>query len=469
MAITSTDLASGVDIQSIVSQLVALERAPLAPLQTQASKIQSKISVMGTLSSMMTAFGELGTKLSTPSSFQAVKGSSSTPTAVGITVAAGTAPTSMSIEVQQLARAQSTASLAVPRDTAMGAGNLRITLGDWSSGSFVAGEAAAVDIEIVEGEDTLTQIAARINSADAGVTATVLRDASGERLLMRSRETGEALGFEMQVTDADGDPASGLSRLAVQGGVASGVQITHGANALATLNGIAIESTSNTFADGIPGVTLQFSQVTTAPVEVAVTLDKEAMTKTIQSFVDAYNQLNDMLTSVTGYNPDTKVAGSMQGDSTAVGLQNALRGMMRSSTPGGEFTTLADIGIEIKAGGKMSINTTRLNTALDNPEAVQNLFNADHISPTEQGFGEKLKAFAEGFSGASGTLTSRTESLRAAATRNTKEQDKVNERATRAEARYLKQYNAMDAMVGQLNSLNAFVSQQIAQWNKTTS
>ena len=469
MAITSTGLASGVDIQSIVSQLVALERAPLAPLQTQASKIQSKISVMGTLSSMMTAFGELGTKLATPSSFQAVKGSSSTPTAVGITVAAGTAPTSMSIEVQQLARAQSTASLAVPRDTAMGAGSLRIALGDWSSGSFVAGEAAAVDIDIVEGEDTLTQIAARINTANAGVTATVLRDASGERLLMRSRETGEAMGFEMQVTDADGDPASGLSRLAVQGGVASGVQITHGANALATLNGIAIESTSNTFADGIPGVTLQFSQVTTAPVEVAVTLDKEAMTKTIQSFVDAYNQLNDMLTSVTGYNPDTKVAGSMQGDSTAVGLQNALRGMMRSSTPGGEFTTLADIGIEIKAGGKMSINTTRLNTALDNPEAVQNLFNADHISPTEQGFGEKLKAFAEGFSGASGTLTSRTESLRAAATRNTKEQDKVNERATRAEARYLKQYNAMDAMVGQLNSLNAFVTQQIAQWNKTTS
>lgn len=469
MAITSTGLGSGVDIQSIVSQMVALERGALKPLQAQATKIQSKISVMGTLSSMMTAFGELGTKLATPSSFQAVKGSSSTPTAVGITVAAGTAPTSMSIEVQQLARAQSTASVVVPRDTAMGAGSLRITLGDWSSGSFVAGEAAAVDIDIVEGEDTLTQIAARINTANAGVTATVLRDASGERLLMRSRETGEAMGFEMQVTDADGDPASGLSRLAVQGGVASGVQITHGANALATLNGIAIESTSNTFADGIPGVTLQFSQVTTAPVEVAVTLDKEAMTKTIQSFVDAYNQLNDMLTSVTGYNPDTKVAGSMQGDSTAVGLQNALRSMMRSSTPGGEFTTLADIGIEIKAGGKMSINTTRLNTALDNPEAVQNLFNADHISPTEQGFGEKLKAFAEGFSGASGTLTSRTESLRAAATRNTKEQDKVNERATRAEARYLKQYNAMDAMVGQLNSLNAFVSQQIAQWNKTTS
>lgn len=469
MGISSTGLASGVPIDSIVSQLVALERAPLAPLQTQATKIQSKISVMGTLSSMMTSLGDLGTKLADVNAFRAVKGSSSQATSVGITVAAGTAPTAMSVEVQQLARAQSTATLAVPRDTAMGTGSLRITLGDWSSGSFVAGEAAAVDIEILEGEDTLTQIAAKINAGNAGVTATVLRDATGERLLMRSSETGEAMGFEMQVTDADGDPAAGLSRLAVQGGVASGVQITHGANALATINGIAIESASNTYKDGLPGITLQFSALTTAPVEVSVTHDKEAMTKTIQSFVDAYNSLNDMLTSVTGYNPDTKVAGSLQGDSTAVGLQNALRGMMRSATPGGAFTTLADIGIEIKSGGKMSINSTKLSEALDNPQAVQNLFNADHIDPTAQGFGEKLKTFAEGFSGASGTLTSRTESLREAAKRNTREQDKVNERATRAEARYLKQYNAMDAMVGQLNSLNAFVTQQIAQWNKAGS
>ena len=110
-----------------------------------------------------------------------------------------------------------------------------------------------------------------------------------------------------------------------------------------------------------------------------------------------------------------------------------------------------------------------LSSALDNPAAVQNLFNADSVDPTAQGFGEKLKTFAEGFSGASGTLTSRTESLRAAVTRNTREQDNVIARAARAETRYLRQYNAMDAMVGQLNSLNSFITQQIAQWNKSTS
>ena len=286
---------------------------------------------------------------------------------------------------------------------------------------------------------------------------------------MRSKDTGEALGFEMQATDTDGVDNTGLSRLAVQGGVASGVQITHGANAMATINGISIESASNTYKDGLPGITLQFSKVTTGPVEIGVTNDKDAMTKTIQSFVDAYNSLNDMLTSTTAYNPDTKVAGSLQGDSSAVGLQNALRGMMRSATPGAAFTTLADIGIELKAGGKMSINSTKLSAALDNPQAVQNLFNADHTDPTAQGFGEKLRTFADGFAGANGTLTTRTDSLRAAVKRNTVQQDTVIARAARAETRYLKQYNAMDAMVGLLNSLNSFVTQQIAQWNKASS
>lgn len=469
MPITSTGMASGVPIDSIVSQLVALERAPLAPLQAQATKFQSKISVFGTLSSMMNSLGELGTKLADPNAFKLVKGASSNATAVGVTVATGAVPTALSVEVQQLAKAQSTATLAVPKDTAMGEGSLRITLGDWSSGTFAAGSAPAVNITVGAGEDTLTQIAAKINAAGAGVSATVLRDATGERLLMRSKDTGEALGFEMQATDSDGVDNTGLSRLAVQSGVASGVQITHGRNALATINGIAIESASNTYKDGLPGITLQLSQITTGPVEIAVNNDKEAMTKTIQSFVDAYNSLNDMLTNTTSYNPGTKVAGSLQGDSTAVGLQNALRSMMRSSTPGGAFTTLADIGIDIKAGGKMSINSTKLGAALDNPEAVQNLFNADNTNAAAQGFGEKLKTFAEGFSGASGTLTSRADSMRASITRNTREQDDVIARAARAEKRYLKQYNAMDAMVGQLNSLNAFVSQQIAQWNKAPS
>src|SRR5690606_37054386 len=104
-----------------------------------------------------------------------------------------------------------------------------------------------------------------------------------------------------------------------------------------------------------------------AKAEVSISDDKDAMRKTVQGFVDAYNALMDMLGTATKYDPETKVAGSLQGDSTAVGLKNAIRGMMRSSTPGGEFSQLLDIGIEIKADGKMSINSATFNRALEKP------------------------------------------------------------------------------------------------------
>lgn len=472
MAISSPGLASGVDIQGIVSRLVALERAPLAPLQQQAAGFQSKLSLYGTIKSMVSGLGDAASKLAESRSWDLVRGTTSAPDRVGISVAAGTAPTSMSIEVQALARAQSTASSAVASGAAVGSGTLRIQLGNWATGSFAEGSAAAVDVSVAAG-DSMSTIATKINAANAGVSATVLRDASGERLLVRSSDTGEAQGFRIQAVDDDGNntDANGLSRLAFDGsgGVFQGMTLSQaGTNARATVNNVPISSAGNTVRDALPGITLTLSQVTTSPVEVAVSNDKDAMRKNIQAFVDAYNSLNNLLSTATKFDPDTKVAGSLQGDSTAVGLQNALRGMMRSVTPGGSFTRLLDIGIEIKTGGTMSIDATKMDRALDNPTAMKALFTTESSNPATRGFGRKLDAFADGLLSTDGLVTGRTEALRSSVERNSKEQTRINERAARAEVRLLAQYNAMDAAVGRLSGLNAFVSQQITLWNRNT-
>ncbi len=472
MPISSPGLASGIDIQGIVSKLVALERAPLAPLQQQAAGFQSKLSIYGTIKSMVSALGDAAAKLADAKSWDLVRGASTAPDRVGITVAAGTAPTSMSVEVQSLARAQSNASTAVPAGSAIGGGTLSIQLGSWATGNFVAGSAAAVNVVVAPG-DSLSAIATKMNAADAGISATVLRDASGERLLVRSRDTGADLGFRIQATDGDGTntDGTGLSRLAYDrvGGNFHGMALSQaGVNAQATVNNVPISSASNTVRDALPGITLNLSQVTTSPVELTVLNDKDGMRKNIQAFVDAYNAINGMLATATKYDPDTKVAGSLQGDSTAVGLQNALRSMMRSVTPGGEYTRLLDIGIEIKTGGTMSIDATKMDTALNNPTGLKALFTTASSNPTTKGFGLKLDAFADGLLAADGLVTGRTEALNNAVRRNTKEQEKVTDRAARAEVRLLAQYNAMDAAVGKLNGLNAFVSQQITLWNKNT-
>jgi flagellar hook-associated protein 2 len=454
--ISSPGLASGLDVKSIVSQLVALDRAPLQPLQRTASSLQSQLSVYGSLKSMVAGLGDAAAKLSTSSGWSGVKASSSNATAVNATAAAGASTTSLSIEVQQLARAQSAASSAIPTGSGIGAGTLSIQVG--------AG--APVDVVIEAGKDSLAEVARQINEAKAGVSATVLRDASGERLLMRATDTGTTNSFTVGVTG--GEPG-GLERLAFGPSVTGGMTQTLAAqDAQATINNVAITSASNTLSDTVPGLTLTLSQVTTAPVEIEVKADQDAMRKNVQGFVDAYNALNNMLAETTKYNPDSKTAGSLQGDSTAVGLQNALRGMMRSVTASSPFSRLLDVGIEAQQGGKLEVKADKLNSALGNMDGLRALFTTTSAEPTSRGFGLKIKAFADGLISATGSLSTKTESLQSAVKRNTTEQGKVVERASRAEARYLAQYNAMDAAVGRLSGLNAFVSQQITLWNRNT-
>lgn len=470
--ISSPGLASGIDIKGIVSQLVALERAPLQTLQSQATSLKSKVSVYGSLKSMATALGDAADKLAKASNWSGVTATSSDSGAVGVSATGSAQRTSLSVEVQRLAKAQSTASSAVAKDSPVGSGTLSIQLGNWASGSFAAGSAAAVEVNVAA-DDSLSEIAAKINDAEAGVSATVLRDASGERLLIRSNETGEVNGFRIQVTDDDGSgtDANGLSRLAYDPGTASGMSLSQaGLNAQATINNVAISSASNTLSDNLPGLTLTLSKETTAPVEITVSTDKAAIKKNVEAFVNAYNSLNDLLATTTKYDEASKTAGTLQGDSTAVGLQNALRGMMRSVTASSPFSRLVDVGIEAKQGGKLSIDSAKLDEAMNDLKGLQDLFTTTGggSGGTDQGFGLKVKAFTDGLVSANGSLSTRSESLQAAIKRNDREQERVNERATRAEARFLAQYNAMDAAVGQLNSLNAFVAQQITLWNKSS-
>jgi flagellar hook-associated protein 2 len=467
-SISSPGIGSGIDVQSIVSQLVALEKAPLTKLETQANSIKTKISTYGTISSQVSALGDAAFKLGNASGWNSVTATSSNASAISVKAAAGAPVTSLTMEVSQLAKAQSTASSALASGASVGAGTLTIELGRWNAGSFTAGSETPVNVTINAGEDSLSEIAAKINDADAGVSATVLKDASGERLLLRSKETGAENGFRITASDADGNngDASGLSRLAYNGTAGTGTTLSQaGRNAMATINGVAIETASNTLSDTLPGLTIQLSQVTTAPVEIDVSTDQDAIRANVQAFVDAYNSLNNTLATTTKYDEATKTAGTLQGDATAVGLQNALRGMMRSTTASSPFSRLSDIGIEIKTGGAMSLDAEKFSAALGDLEGLKDLFTVKTGDAATEGFGRKIDAFADGLLATDGLVTNRKNALQKSMDRNSDEQDRVNDRAARAEVRYLAQYNAMDANVAKLNSLNSFVTQQIALWN----
>jgi len=469
--ISSPGIGSGLDVQSIVSQLVSLERAPIRQLQTQASTLQSRLSLYGTIKSQVAALGDAAARLSTSASWGQVSAASSNASAIGVTSGANAMPGSYTIDVQQLARAQSAASQAVPTGTGMGTGTLSIELGSWSGGTFNPSGTSTVSIDILPGEDSLSAIASRINAAGAGVNASVLRDASGERLMIQSRETGESAGFRIAVADDDGNDgdAAGLSRLAFNGAAPGGMTLAQSAlNAQLSINGVAISTQSNRLSDTLPGLTLQLTQTTSQPVEVTVSSDTARIQADIEAFVNAYNTVNTTLSNALRYDEATKKAGALQGDATATGLQNAMRGMMRSVTDSAPFSRLVDVGIELKSGGRLSIDSGRLDLAMADLGGLQNLFSARTGNPLTQGFGLKLKAFADGLLNSGGALNNRSDALQSAITRNNRERERLEDRVMRSESRLLAQYTALDTKLAGLNGLSAFVNQQVTLWNRSS-
>ncbi len=464
---SSPGIGSNLDVKSIVTQLVALERKPLEKLQLAATTVQTKISVFGQIKSLVSALSDAISKLSSITGWNGVSASSSDTASVTASAIGGTQPTAFSVEVQTLAKAQSTYSMPLlPVGGAIGAGTLRLSIGEWAGAVFTAGRGAPVDLTI-SATDTVSDIASKINGANAGVTATVLSDASGERLLLSGKATGAAAGFQLSVTsDSDGDPADalGLSRL-VNGSVTNQAAV----NAAATINGIPVTSATNTFASSVSGVTFTAVKQTTAPVTITIAKDTSTVRKNIEDFVKAYNDINGVLNEATKYDQATKTGGLLQGDSTTLSLQGALRAAVQPvSTGSSVFQRLSDVGIGALRGGNLEIDSSKLGKALENMDELKALFSTTTPGSAE-GIGVRLKGLTQTLLASDGYFKRKDDSLKRSLDNNARDQTRVNEKATRVEAALNRRYSALDVQLTSLNSLNTYLTQQITQWNRSTS
>ncbi|MCZ2103884.1 MAG: flagellar filament capping protein FliD [Comamonadaceae bacterium] len=441
--VSSVGIGSGLDVSSIISKLVDLEKQPLVGLQAKQAGIQAQVSTYAQIKSLTSALSDAASKLTLDSGWNALAVKSGSD-AVAVAVTGLAQAGSFDIGVSQLARAQTSVSDVFAAGAALGAdGTLQLTP--------QGGE--AIDVAYTS-TDTLASLAAKINDAASGVTATVMRDASGERLMLRSRDTGADAAFTV----------SGLALTESQSAQ----------NARITVNGVATESTTNDFGEVLPGLKITASQVTAADVHVSVAADTETTKKNLQTFVDAYNALNALLADSTKYDSDTKTAGILQGDSATVGLQNALR-MLTMGAAGnatGGLKRLADVGIQMKSGGALEItDMTRLDKALaETPDAIQSLF-AAKASPDGSGGGiaVNFKQYTSQLLAFEGTLNSKSDALAKRIQTNQDDQSKVNERASVLEARLTRQYSMLDTQMATLQSLSAYMEQQITNWNKSKS
>lgn len=492
--ISSTGIGSGLDVNSIVSQLVSLEKTPLKTLALKATNVQAQISAFGEIQSQFAALTDVASRISVASTWGARNASSSN-TSVATITAAGTAnATSFTLDVDQLAQSQSVSSSAVPPGTMPGAGTLTLQLGTWgaSGGSFTAGAAAKVEVTVIA-TDTISAIASKINGSNAGVVATVFNDGVNERLMLSSKTTGAAAGFRVQASDSAGVAIAtdvGLGQLAFDPpgnafGMASAANpVQYGQDAKARINGLSITSASNTLTDNIPGVTIKLLATTTkgydpampmgsgtevrSPLTMGISEDVTPAVKNVSDFVTAYNTLNKSLSDLTKYDATTKTAGLFQGDSSVVGLQNILRNMLGSSSLGAASQRLSDVGLERQLDGSLTINTAKLSVIANSGTTLQQLFTADNSDPLTNGFALKFRDLGRGVAASGGSVKNKVDALRKNLDANTKEQTKVNDRATLFETRLRKQYSNLDAQMASLNALNAYVTQQVTTWNKST-
>jgi flagellar hook-associated protein 2 len=446
---------NGLDVRSIVEQLVALEKKPLDKLKLDAATTQTKITTFGQIKSLVSSLQDAVGRLTSVTGWNAVSATSSAKDYVSASAIGGTQATSFSVEVQSLARARATASQSLPAGAALGEGTLSFTV-----------NGTAVDIE-VGAADTLAGIAGKINGSAAGVTATILNDGSGERLLLTSKATGLDGAFALTISDVDGNDADdlGLSRL-----LFNTTETKAAANAAATINNIPVTSSTNTFTNVVSGVTLTVAKETEVgkPVTITVAPDSSAVRANIEAFVKAYNDINGVLNEATKFDQATGVGGLLQGDSTTLALQNALRAAVQSVTSGGAFSRLSDVGISAQRGGNLEVDATKLSKALEQPDALKTLFSSTGTGSAE-GIAVRLKSVTTALLATDGFFKRKDDSLNRMLDENTKDQERVNNKVSRIETQLNRKYSALDTQLSSLNALNNYLTQQINQWNKSTS
>lgn len=473
MAISSPGLGSGLNITSIVSQLVAVEQQPIKLLQAKTTSLQSKMSVFGQIKSDLSALKDAASALMSATTWDSKSFTSSATANVTGTIGASAMVGAFNVDVINLATSQTLKFNAFtpaidPAANPLANGSLTFQLGTWDTGAFAnKQDAQSVDVPSVSVEvkstDTLATLASRINSSNAGVSAVVVSNGSTQQLVLRGSATGTNNGFTVNAS-------AGLEQFVYNESSTPSLMEppTLAIDAALDIEGIRVNSHSNTVVDAVPGVTLNLlTEGSSATVTVAT--DKDAIKAKIQAFQDAYNKINTDLKSFTAYNAVTKTGGPLLGDGTTTGLQSMLRNLVGSTGPASStISRLSDMGLQVQADGSLSTNSTKLAAALQDPKNVKEFFSAATGTATGNGIAKRIYDFAFGAVGVGGSVSTHSASFQKSIDRNNAAIEKFNTHLESYQKQLLARYTQLDTSMASLNSLSTFVSAQVAQWNKSS-
>ncbi|MDP3086597.1 MAG: flagellar filament capping protein FliD [Methylotenera sp.] len=393
---TTSGIGSVLDVNTIVSNLMSVERAPLTKVATQKTAYQSQISAYGTLKSALSTFQSSVSALSSLSKFNAQSVTSSNTSVLTATSTGSATVGSYDINVSQLAKSQklSVGGFSNVSDV-VGTGSLTISFGTFTPevaspftpSSFTPNSAKSdLNITIDSSNNTLAGVRDAINAANGSVSATIVNDGTTNRLVITSKDTGEVNSLKIAVTDDDGNSvdASGLSKLAYdpQATASNGKNLTSlqdAKNAILEIDGIDIVKSSNSISDAIDGVTLNLVGVTSgSALSLSVATNQDAIKTSVTAFVDAFNKLDTTLRNLTKFDETGQANGALLGDSTARSIINQIRSVMNTAVANGSsLNTLSQIGVTFQRDGKLNLDNTKFTNAVSsNFNDIASLFAA---------------------------------------------------------------------------------------------
>lgn len=381
MGISSAGIGSGLDVSSIVTGLMSVERRPLDLVTQQKTDYQSQVSAYGTLKSALSTFQTSVSALSTASKFNAQTVTSAN-TSVFTATANGSATIGdYAVTVSQLAKSQKLASVGfAATSTVVGTGTLTISFGDYVPASilpvvaesFTANAAKSdVTITIDSSNNTLAGVRDAINAANSSVSATIVNNGTSNQLVITSKDTGEVNSLKISVTDlgdSNNTDAVGLSQLAydpLAAGIKNMTKVQTEQNALLNVDGIDVVKASNSVSDVISGVTLNLLTTSGSAVNLGVASNQDSVKASVTAFVDAYNKLDTTLRNLTKYDSTGKSSGVLLGDATARSVIGQIKSVMtKTIASAGTLTSLSQIGVGFKRDGQLALDSTKLTSAM---------------------------------------------------------------------------------------------------------
>ncbi|WP_432768790.1 MAG: flagellar filament capping protein FliD [Sphingopyxis sp.] len=448
--ISSLGMGSGINVSQLVADLAAASREPKVERITQQTRQnQARISAVAQAKADLEGFADSLSQMVADGTLR------STPTVSDDSVLAATARAglhadsfSASIEVTQLARAQTAYSgVVADRAAAIGQGLMTLSVGGTD-----------YPITIAAATDSLDGLANAINATGSGVTASIVADEGGHRIILKGA-TGASNGFTL-TTDPGADPNLATFAYGSGGGMTLGQSAL---DAMFRLDGVDFSRSTNIVDDVVPGMSLTLKKAAPGqPVDIGASRPLDMIRQTVGDFVAVYNQLKASLTS----------AADMPGGGAALRqLERDLAGMVSQVvTSHGTINRLSDIGISTTRDGLLSIDSVKLEKALaTDAGAVEALFNprrdATHTVATDPGIAVTLDAIRDKAIATDGVLDRVSRSLDAKQETLTETLEKIEQREDAYRARLEKQYGSLDARLAAFKATQSYLEQQIEMWN----